>query len=172
MLEEDIKKHPKNDLIEDGSESEDASEYTYTDWSESDESSHDSGLGFPGGQEKIVDSPYSSVPLLDFSDEEQKTTEYLADWIKAAADPDRDIVSELQERFGKNFPECKVGKKYFRNPVLILIGSKDTYGNLHGDAEMYYANGDFAEGAEMALRIFKMVKLIKECLKMYIWMVL
>ena len=104
MLDEDIKRQSKNDLIEDGSESEDESEYTYTDWSESDDSNNDSGLGFLGGQEKIVDSskivedidsPYSSVPLPEFSDEEQKTAEYLADWIKAVADHDRNIVTAL-----------------------------------------------------------------------------
>ena len=143
MLTENIKRQPKNALIEDEDESEAESEYTYTDRSESDESNYDYGLGFIGGQKKIDDSPYSSAPLLDFSDEEQKIAEYLAKWIKGVADLDRDVVSELQEMFGKNFPECKVGKKYCKRTVFSLIGSKDRFGNLHGDAEIYYANGDF-----------------------------
>ena len=92
MLKEDIKRQPKNALIEDEDESEAESEYTYTDRSESDESNYDYGLGFIGRQKKIDDSLHSSAPLPDFSDEEQKTAEYLAEWIKGVADLDRDIV--------------------------------------------------------------------------------
>ena len=93
------------------------SEYTYTDCSESEDSSYDSGFGAGGRKDKIErkqqipskedaeDDPYSCLPLADFSDDEQKTAEYFADWKKAVTDPDRDIVKELQDKFLDEFLE-------------------------------------------------------------------
>ena len=123
------------------------SEYTYTDCSESEDSSWDSGFAVCERKDKIErkkqipskedteDDPYSCLPLPDFSDDEQKTAEYFADWKKAVLDPDRDIVKELQDKFGDEFPECQFEMKPERT-IVKLIGEKDEDGNIHGEVEI------------------------------------
>jgi len=144
---------------DDDSDSDDNSEYTFTDCSESEYERDDSGIDMSRSIRnktfkkdmasiKLVaedDSPYSSVPLPDFNDEEQKTAKYLIDWKKALMDPNRNIVRELQEEFGDNLPECEHAEDKERS-IVTLLGEKDDNGNIHGEAEIYYDNGDYFWG--------------------------
>ena len=143
---------PNHNLSEESSDSGDDSEYIYADWSESDtEYSCDSGVGLSNSQNKDIilsktpvdhDSPFISAPLADFDEKELKTANYFADWLKAVADPDKDIVKEIQDKI-QNFPDCKSAKEYSgHRPVLRLVGETDSWRNAHGDVEIYYVSGD------------------------------
>ena len=57
------------------------------------------------------DSPYSSVPLPNVSDEEQKTADYLTEWMTDVMDLSKNIVEELQNKFGGDLPDCEFKEK-------------------------------------------------------------
>ena len=146
-----------NDGVKNDSNSDTDSEYTYTECSESEDSSYDSGFGASGRKDKIERKkyihskedteydPYSCLPCPDFSEDEQKTAEYFADWKKIVTDPERDIVKELQDKFGDEFPECQFEMKS-EGSIVKLIGEKDDDGNIHGEVEIDYDNGDYFWG--------------------------
>merc|ERR1712106_58940 len=130
--------------------SEDDSDYTYTDCSDSEETSSDSGfsISITKDTKKQVskelvdkDDPYSSLPLPDFSEDEQKTAEYLAGWKKAVTNPKTDIVKELQEKYADEIPGCDLQTETDK-PIANFIGEKDEDGNMHGEIEINYENGD------------------------------
>jgi len=141
------------------------SEYTNTDYSESEEASGDSGRGSLGGKSSDSNigkkgksisegfsitendaSPYSSLRPQDFSDDELKVAEIFEEWKEEIMNPGSDIVKNLQEEFGEHLPMCKVEADEEANKIVSLIGERDEEGNIHGEAEIYYDNGDYFWG--------------------------
>ena len=60
-------------------------------------------------------------------------------------DPSRNIVEELQNKFGDDLPECEFKEKNER-PNTTLMGELDKDRNIHGDVKMYDDNGDYFWG--------------------------
>ena len=135
-------------------DSDDEDEYTFTDCSDSEDSSVDSRLEIPRGKSKIQmrkevndeDDPYSDVPLPDFSDDEKKAAEYFTEWTKALADPSRKIVKELQEKYGDTFPCCTCIQEPDEKSIVNFIGETDDEGKMHGEVEINYDNCDYFWG--------------------------
>ena len=57
-------------------------------------------------------------------------------------DPSRNIVEELQNKFGDRLPEYEFEEKKGR-PIATFIGDLDKEGKIHGDVELYDDNGDY-----------------------------
>jgi len=140
-------------------ESENGSEYTYTDCSESEDSSGDSGRGSMGGRNSnfskknkktvVEDCPYSTIQVEDFSNEELEVSKNFAEWTKQIMDPTSNIVKELQKEFCEYLPKFNAfanNAKTENHKIVTLIGGKDEAGNIHGEAEIYYDNGDYFWG--------------------------
>ena len=146
-------------------ESEYDSEYTYTDCSESEDVSSDSGRGSLGGKSSdsssakvkksisddfsimaTYDGPYSTRKVEEFSKSELEVSESFAEWKKEIIDPSSNIVKKLQDQFEEELPKCKAKADEEPSNIVSLIGERDEDGNIHGEAEIYYDNGDYFWG--------------------------
>ena len=153
----------ESDVMDDGfddDESDYESEYTYTDYSESEDenASSDSGIGslcrktsykninFPEATNAKDNSAYSSALVERFSSEELRVGEIFRDWTKDILDPDSNIVKRLQDQFGKDLPQCTVKTEEEHGKIVNVIGERDDDGNIHGEAEIFYENGDYFWG--------------------------
>ena len=141
---------PETKSIDDGfdEESEYDSEYTYTDYSESNDVSAKVKKSFSDDFSMLVkdESPYSTRKIEEFSKSELEVSESFAEWKKEIMDPSSNIVKKLQDQFGEELPKCKVKADDEPSNIVSLIGERDEDGNIHGEAEIYYDNGDYFWG--------------------------
>ena len=87
-------------------------------------------------------SPYSTLKVEEFSKSELEVSESFAEWKKEIMNPSSNIVKELQAQFGGQLPTCKVKPNEEPSKIVSLIGERDEDGNINGEAEIYYENGD------------------------------
>ena len=130
------------DLAGTMSAAEEESEYEYSD---SEEDSEDDLL-------KISSSPYSSLPLPEFNEDEVKAAEELCAWLI--------LVGDDKNNFIKDHPhenKCDIDnsdedididgdpiEEYSEDchSICEFYGETDEFGRFHGEAEICFKNGD------------------------------
>ena len=118
-------------------------------YSEEEITSDDSGIADTGNhtcEDKATErSPYCDSPLPSYSSEELETSLYLRNWVSRMLDSASNIVKELQEDFAADLAECD-DRYESDNPATRIVGETDDDGELHGETEVYYENGDYFWG--------------------------
>jgi len=88
--------------------------------------------------------PYSEDGLEEFTEEEVKISNILKDWLEKLTNKDTKILEDLHQQFGSNFPPCTTfADVSTKTDVIEILGATDENGELHGDAEIFYKNGDY-----------------------------
>ena len=88
--------------------------------------------------------PYSEDKLEDFTEDEISNSLLLKEWISRCSDKDNPVVKELQNNFSDTLPSCTVECHLAENKnISRVIGDKDELGNIHGEAEVFFDNGDY-----------------------------
>ena len=88
--------------------------------------------------------PYSEDLLEEFSQAELSTSEVLKEWIAMCTNKDSSVIQDLQENHGEFLPSCTISDDLTSElQIRQIIGERDELGNFHGDAEIYFENGDY-----------------------------
>ena len=129
-------------------EAEEESEYEYSDY---EEDSDDELV-------RINVSPYSSLPLPDFSEDEVRTAKELSDWLKLVCDSKSNWIKNILHENRCDSDNDNSSSDNDNNEDLVeeysedcrdicdFYGETDTFGRLHGDAEICLKNGDKVSG--------------------------
>lgn len=83
--------------------------------------------------------------LEEFSETETNISELIKKWLSQISSQDMQIVKELQEGFEDTLPPLSVSQVADEESRSVnkVIGGEDDQGNLHGDVEIFYDNGDY-----------------------------
>ena len=83
--------------------------------------------------------------LEEFSETEINISEAIRKWLSQISSPDVQIVRELQDGFEDELPTLSIASAEAEETrsVTRVIGDEDDQGNLHGEVEIFYDNGDY-----------------------------
>ena len=130
------------DLAGTMSETEEESEYEYSDYEDGD---------LDADLVKINSSPYSSLPLPDFNEDEVRTASELCEWLKLVSDYKNNFIKNNHQ---DNKSDIVNSEDIDHNGDLIeeysedctdistFYGETDDFGRFHGEAEIRFKNGD------------------------------
>ena len=83
--------------------------------------------------------------LEEFSDNEINISGFIKQWLSQISAQDMQIVKELQDGFEDKLPPLGISlvADEESRSVNKVIGDVDDHGNLHGEVEIFYDNGDY-----------------------------
>ena len=73
----------------------------------------------------------------------------ISEWLAEITDHRTNIVERLQEKYQHLFPSCYAPSQLAKSgevDILKVIGETDAAGNLDGEVEIFYENGDYFWG--------------------------
>ena len=96
-----------------------------------------------------ADCPYSSDEWEEISEEELAVSASISEWLREVTDHRTDIVERMQEKHKHLLPSCFAPSQLAGSEevdILKVIGQTDAAGNLDGEVEIFYKNGDYFWG--------------------------